>query len=119
MFYGEKNNSFSTSTSNTQIKVTGWKTLSTGQIKFRVNETTAQLRLATDESTPIKSTFEAFGGYTIPQEYRPWGQVMTVPYSSSNTVIIIAVQTNGQIMRRNLASTTVYQGLYAQLEWKY
>ena len=86
---------------------------------FRVNGHQAQLRFeVSDERTPVKTTFEAFGAYTIPTEYRPLGQVVGLAYSGNN--VIIAVQTNGQILRRNIGhGSTIYCGVYGQLEWEY
>ena len=86
---------------------------------FRVNGHKAQLRfVVSDERTPVTPSFEAFGAYTIPTEYRPVGQVAGLAYSNND--VVIAVQTNGQILRRSIGhSSTIYCGIYGQLEWEY
>jgi len=110
---------FSASSSNCQVDIQGWRILNTGGFVFRVNGHQAQLRFViSDEDTPVKTVFEAFGGYTIPVGYRPAGQVVGLAYSSND--VIIAVQSNGQILRRSMNQTsTIYCGVYGQLEWEY
>lgn len=101
------------------MNIQGWKTLTTGYFVFRVNGHKAQLRFViSDEGTPVKTTFEVFGAYTIPTEYRPAGQVVGFAYSTNN--VMIAVQNNGQILRRSVGhNSTIYCGIYGQLEWEY
>lgn len=110
---------FSASSSNCQVDIHGWRILNTGSFVFRVNGHQAQLRfIVSDEQTSVKTTFEAFGGYTIPVGYRPEGQVVGLAYSNSD--VIIAVKSDGQILRRSMNKTsTIYCGVYGQLEWEY
>ena len=109
---------FSAKTANTQIHVTGWKQINTGTYGLSVNGHTAQLIIKiNDESTIVKPLFEDFGGYTIPQQYRPKYLITNVAYSNNN--IILAVNTEGKISRRGMYSSNIYCGIYGTLFWEY
>ena len=109
---------FSAKTANTQIHVTGWKQINTGTYGLSVNGHTAQLIIKiNDESTIVKPLFEDFGGYAIPQQYRPKYLITNVAYSNNN--IILAVNTEGKISRRGMYSSNIYCGIYGTLFWEY
>lgn len=109
---------FSANTAQTQINIKGWKQINTGIFDFSVNGHLARLIFKiNDESTPVKPTFEEFGGYVIPQQYRPKSQITNVAYSGNN--IILAVMPDGKITRRSMYSYTIQCGIWGTLFWEY
>lgn len=102
-----------------QINVKGWKTIySSSNYKLTINGTIAKLVFTlNNESTPIPITFESFGEFTIPSNYRPSAQVSSPAYSGNN--ILLAVMPNGQIVRRSMTGSKFYCGVWGTIHWIY
>ena len=108
---------FSANTVNKQILVKGYKTIKDGSgIRVRVNGDSVECRIVVS-STTFTTSFTQFTGQTIPEGYRP-NTTITMP-SYSNTNLLVAVQPNGNIMRRSMTGSNYTGACDCLLTWKY
>lgn len=108
---------FSANTVNKQILVKGYKTIKNDSgIRVRVNGDSVECRIVIS-STTFTTSFTQFTGQTIPEGYRP-NTTITMP-SYSNTNLLVAVQPNGNIMRRSMTGSNYTGACDCLLTWKY
>ena len=108
---------FSANTVNKQILVKGYKTIKNDSgITVRANEDTVECKIVIS-STTFTTSFTQFTGQTIPEGYRP-NTTITMP-SYSNTNLLVAVQPNGNIMRRSMTGSNYTGACDCLLTWKY
>ena len=108
---------FSANTVNKQILVKGYKTIKDDSgIRVRVNEDSVECRIVIS-STTFTTSFTQFTGQTIPEGYRPNTNI-TMP-SYNNTNLLVAVQPNGNIMRRSMTGSNYTGACDCLLTWKY
>ena len=108
---------FSANTVNKQILVKGYKTIKDDSgIRVRVNGDSVECRIVIS-STTFTTSFTQFTGQTIPEGYRP-NTTITMP-SYSNTNLLVAVQSNGNIMRRSMTGSNYTGACDCLLTWKY
>lgn len=110
-------NKYSANTVNKQILVKGYKIIKNDSgIRVRVNGDSVECRVVIS-STTFPSSFTQFTGQTIPEGYRP-NTTITMP-SYSNTNLLVAVQPNGNIMRRSMTGSNYAGACDCLLTWKY
>ena len=108
---------FSANTVNKQILVKGYKTIKDDSgIRVRVNGDSVECKIVIS-STTFTTSFTQFTGQTIPEGYRP-NTTITMP-SYSNTNLLVAVQPNGNIMRRSMTGSNYTGACDCLLTWKY
>ena len=108
---------FSANTVNKQILVKGYKTIKDDSgIRVRVNGDSVECRVVIS-STTFTTSFTQFTGQTILEGYRP-NTTITMP-SYSNTNLLVAVQPNGNIMRRSMTGSNYTGACDCLLTWKY
>ena len=108
---------FSANTVNKQILVKGYKTIKNDSgIRVRVNGDSVECRIVIS-STTFTTSFTQFTGQTIPESYRP-NTTITMP-TYNNTNLLVAVQPNGNIMRRSMTGSNYTGACDCLLTWKY
>ena len=108
---------FSANTVNKQILVKGYKIIKNDSgIRVRVNGDSVECRIVIS-STTFTTYFTQFTGQTIPEGYRP-NTTITMP-TYNNTNLLVAVQPNGNIMRRSMAGSNYTGACDCLLTWKY
>ena len=108
---------FSANTVNKQILVKGYKTIKNDSgITARANEDTVECRIVIS-STTFTTSFTQFTGQTIPGGYRPNGGVICPCYNNTN--LLVAILSNGNIMRRSMTGSNYTGACDCLLTWKY
>ena len=108
---------FSANTVNKQILVKGYKIIKNDSgIRVRVNGDSVECRIVIS-STTFTTSFTQFTGQTIPEGYRP-NTTITMP-TYNNTNLLVAVQPNGNIMRRSMTGSNYTGACDCLLTWKY
>ena len=96
-------NKYSANTVNKQILVKGYKTIKDDSgIRVRVNGDSVECRIVVS-STTFTTSFTQFTGQTIPEGYRP-NTTITMP-TYNNTNLLVAILSNGNIMRRSMTGS--------------
>ena len=108
---------FSANTVNKQILVKGYKTIKDDSgIRVRVNGDSVECRVIIS-STNFPTSFTQFTGQTIPEGYRPNGDVTCPCYNNTN--LLVAILGNGNIMRRSMTGSNYTGACDCLLTWKY
>ena len=108
---------FSANNKSIQVNVTGYRTIKDDSgIRVRANGDSVECRVVIS-STTFTTSFTHFTGQTIPEGYRP-NTTITMP-SYSNTNLLVAVQPNGNIMRRSMTGNNYTGACDCLLTWKY
>lgn len=108
---------FSANTVNKQILVKGYKTIRDDSgVRVRVNGDSVECRIDVS-STSFPTSFTQFTGQTIPEGYRPNTAITMPVYSIAN--LLVAVESNGNIMRRSMTGSTYTGACHCLLTWKY
>ena len=108
---------FSANTVNKQILVKGYKTIKDDSgIRVRVNGDSVECRIVIS-STTFTTSFTQFTGQTIPEGYRPKGNVICPCYNNTN--LLVAILSNGNIMRRSMTGSNYTGACDCLLTWKY
>ena len=85
-------------------------------LRVRVNEDSVECRIAIS-STSFPTSFTHFTGQTIPEGYRPNIDITMPVHSNAN--LLVAVESNGNIMRRSMTGSTYTGACQCLLTWKY
>ena len=110
-------NKYSANTVNKQILVKGYKTIKNDSgIRVRVNGDSVECRIVVS-STTFTTSFTQFTGQTIPEGYRPNGSVICPCYNNTN--LLVAILSNGNIMRRSMTGNNYTGACDCLLTWKY
>lgn len=110
-------NKYSANTVNKQILVKGYKTIKNDSgITVRANEDTVECKIVLS-STTFTTSFTQFTGQTIPEGYRPNGGVICPCYNNTN--LLVAILSNGNIMRRSMTGSNYTGACDCLLTWKY
>lgn len=108
---------FSANNVNKQILVKGYKTIKDDSgIRVRVNGGSVECRVIIS-STTFTTSFTQFTGQTIPEGYRPNGSVTCPCYNNTN--LLVAILSNGNIMRRSMTGSNYTGACDCLLTWKY
>ena len=108
---------FSANNNFTQIMVKGYKTIKDDSgIRVRVNGDSVECRIVIS-STTFTTSFTQFTGQTIPEGYRPNGNVICHCYNNTN--LLVAILSNGNIMRRSMTGSNYTGACDCLLTWKY
>lgn len=106
---------FSANSSNMQITVNGWKTISLANgFRLMYNKELCQLSIMVSTSFP--TSFTSFG-YSVPNELRPVGNVVSP--SGINADCLVMVTSFGDIQRRSMTGSHTTQNANCTLTWHY
>lgn len=99
------------------LKARGFKTVKNDSgIVVRANEDTVECKLVIS-TTNFPTSFTQFSGQTIPSGYRPNGSVICPCYNNTN--LLVAILSNGNIMRRSMTGSSYNGACDCLLTWKY
>lgn len=118
----QENNShlpyFSANNANIQVKVKGWKSLSTGQYNCKYNEDTVYLSIQIS-NTPFPTAYESWGGFTLPSNLRPSTKIVSSNYVYPQHLFIAVEPNDGKIYRVSTKGSQVTTDVYVTFVWNY
>lgn len=109
---------FSANNANIQVKVKGWKSLSTGQYNCKYNEDTVYLSIHIP-NTPFPTIYESWGGFTLPSNLRPSTKIVSSNYVYPQHLFIAVEPEDGKIYRVSTKGSQVTTDVYVTFVWNY